>query len=482
MKPILTYFYFLLLVIAISSCKKFLNVRPDSVSGINPRTVNDFEQMLNNSALATPDYLLADLFSDDVILSDKALTAGAKNSFYVNGYLWDDIVWTSLDNDYMYNDTYRSILQMNIIIDNIKQADSGTVERKEIANAQARTNRAYYYLQLVNLYGTDYQPATAGKDLAIPLVLHPDGSLLPKRNTVQEVYDQILTDLNEAVNTASLPEIFSAKVDVIHPVKASAFAMLARTYLYMGKYEQALAAAESALKIRSTLLDYKTFSFTNPADPSQGIKNKPMSLKDQESNPEILFARVCMDAGFYKRFTETPYISNDLKNMMGPKDLRFKFGFLLKPLEMQASYPTYSNDGVISMQFNYSLGVPEMMLIKAECLARKGEDANALSVVNELRKYRYSTADYTSLSSTGTTDVLTLVLQERRRELFFKGGLRLFDLKRLNREAKFKIDLERRSLADGSIKATLKAGSPRYLMPFAPKIIANNRSMIQNER
>lgn len=480
MKPILKYCYYLLLMmIVISGCKKFLNVRPDNVSGINPTTVNDFEQIVNSSTLATPNYLVADLVSDDVLLSDKAITAGEGSSFYINAYLWADKIWTSTDDDPIYNSSYKSILHMNIVIDNINKADSGTVERKEIVTAQAKINRAYCYLQLVNLYGTDYQPGSAASDLAVPLVLHPDATALPGRNTVQQVYDQIVKDLDEAVSTAALPDF---GIDVIHPGKAAAFGMLARTYLYMGNYEKALAASEAALKIKSTLLNYNTFSLLNPADPSVGVKNKLYTLKQQEDNPEILFAKICMDVGFFNTFKETLYLSDDLKTLLGPKDLRFVYGFLQKPKEIHSSYPTYIDALVPSMQFNYSIGVPEMMLIKAECLARKDNEEQALSVVNELRKVRYTATGYAPLVVTPSADALTLVLQERRRELFLHGGLRLFDLKRLNREAKFKIDLTRLSFTDNSIKATLQAGSPRYLMPFAPNIIANNSLMIQNKR
>lgn len=479
MKPSLKYCYCLLLILMISGCKKFLNIRPDNANGLNPTTVKDFEDMLNNSALATPNYLVADLVSDDVLLSDKTVTAGEKNSYYVNAYLWADEVWTFTDDDPIYNNSYKSILQMNVILDNINKADSGTVERKEIVAAQAKINRAYYYLQLVNLYGIDYQSGSATKDLAVPLVLHPDGTALPARNTVQQVYDQILKDLNDAMSTAVLPEF---GIDVIHPGKAAAFGLLARTYLYIGNYEKALAASEAALKIKSTLLDYNTFSFLNPANPSNGVKNKLYTLKNQEKNPEVLFAKVCMDARFFNNFKETIYLSDDLKALLGSKDLRFTYGFIMKPKEIHPVYPTYNDDGITSMQFDYSIGVPEMMLIKAECLARKGEDANALSIVNQLRQYRYSINDYAPLSITGTASALTLILQERRRELFLHGGLRLFDLKRLNRDPNFKVNLERTSFTGGIVKATLQAGSPRYLMPFAPKIIANNRLIIQNQR
>ncbi|MGF6849348.1 hypothetical protein QFZ51_004583 [Chitinophaga sp. W3I9] len=128
--------------------------------------------------------------------------------------------------------------------------------------------------------------------------------------------------------------------------------------------------------------------------------------------------------------------------------------------------------------YDYSLGVPEVMLIKAECLARQQDAAGALALVNELRKNRLVT--YAPLNS--STDVLTTVLEERRRELFYHGGLRLFDLKRLNRDSRFAQTLQRFADNGTTLKATLTANSPRYLMPFSPLIIANNPAIIQNPR
>lgn len=471
---ILTYIYGLLIAVCMMSCKKFLDVRPDNVNAINPRTVADFEEMLNNSNLAQPNYLVADVASDDISLTDEVLTLGGQASFYVNAYLWNQTVWTAADDDPMYNDTYKSILQSNIIMDNIDQAKDGSTERKDVVRAQARINRAYCYFQLVNLYGNDYQSATAKTDLAVPLVLHPDATLVPARATVQQIYDQVLADLNAAVNTSALPDFGT---DVIHPGKAAAYALLARTYLYMGDYEHSLAASESALRMRNTLLDYRSFTAVNPNDLSFGVNNKPFSLFDQSKNPEVILARVCMDADFYRKFRKTIGIDDELRTLLGQDDLRLVYGFSLG-----ISYPLYMINSLVYMQFNYSIGVPEMMLTKAECLARKGVAETALALLNQLRQYRYNVDKYQPLSITPDQDILTLVLEERRRELFLHGGLRLFDLKRLNRENRFKKDLKRFSNTDGHLLSTLMAGSPRYLLPFAPKVIANNPLIIQNQR
>ncbi|WP_164121827.1 RagB/SusD family nutrient uptake outer membrane protein [Sphingobacterium sp. xlx-130] len=477
----------LLILLAFCSCEKFLNVRTNNSDSINPRTVDDFEEILNNAQLAGRNYFLADLVTDDVYLTDGIVDKGGASSFYVNAYLWNDEVWGSAEDDYMYNETYKSILQVNIVVDNIMTALDGSFENKARIQAQAKIHRAYYYSQLVGIYGLDYHNISANSDLAVPLILHPDANGVFPRSTVQQVYDQILVDLNDAINTQSLPDF---GVDVLHPGKAVAYGLLARVYLIMGDFQKALFNAEEALKIRDTLLDYRIFSFVNGSNASNGIQGKLITLEEQKNNPEVLLAKVVLDSDFYNKFNENLQISADLLGLYDPEDLRLVYNFEYNATNSTAKYPFHTQRYVQYTPFNYSIGVPEVMLIKAECLARSGEGADAVETVNKLRKFRFKPSDYADLEV--GEDALAIVLDERRRELTLKGGLRLFDLKRLNREGKYVKTIERQGPATieeilaGSppikVIKSLPPLSPRYLIPFSPKLIASNSLIIQNER
>lgn len=471
------YICCLLLILSGPGCKKFLDVKQSTNTNTNPHLVADFEQILNNASLASPNYLIADIMSDDVMLTDNFLSTHS-SSFYIKAYQWWPTTWDNAEIDPMYNNAYQMILQCNIILSRLSSAPDGTPAQKNVISAQAKINRAYYYFQLANLYGKGYNPATAGQDLAVPLVLSPDASLLPARSTVQQVYAQILQDLQDAVKTAELPDFGT---DVIHPGRGAALALLARVYLFMSSYTQALSTADAALQIKSTLMDYNNFSHTNGIDPSGGVLNKPLTLKDETNNPETLLARIGEDFSFYSIFYTTLPISNELMTLYGRTDLRFVYNFVPGGAGTAPTYFGY-NDVRYGMVFNYGIGVPEMLLIKAECLARQGNAASALTQLELIRKFRYKPADYVPLANTGTDDVLKRVLEERRKELFLHGGLRLFDLKRLNMDPRFRKDIFRISDNDGHTIARLEPGSPAYLLPFAPQIIAANPSIIQNPR
>lgn len=459
----------------VTGCEKFLGVRPDT-NKIDLHQVKDLEEILNNSGVSEPNFIVADLVSDDIMIPEQQLKVLQPNSFFTRAYLWESALWGESDTDPMYGKSYSWILQMNMVLSHIGDAEGGAPGQKARVAAQAKIHRAYYYFQLLHIYGPAYNAATAGSDLAVPLILSPDASLKPTRATVREVYQQIVGDLRDAVATDSLPDF---GVDVVHPGKAAAHAMLARTYLYAGDYENAQQQADAALAIRSGLLDYNTFIFYSDFVPQAGVYYKPAVLKDHATNPEALFAKVCIDAGFFTAFKNTFFISDDFSEMLGAKDLRFKYQFYKAGNNVRFSYMPYNNNSILC---NYTLGVPEMMLIKAEALARGGKGDAAIALLNELRIKRFKPADYAALAYTNDAGALAAVADERRRELFLHGGLRTFDLKRLNREPAFRKELQRVSDQDGRVLATLPAGSPRYQLPFEPKIIANNPGIIQNER
>jgi len=447
-------------------CKKFLDISPSSTN-VNPTTVKDFQEMLNNDSLSKCHFFLLDVMSDDLQYSDVQTTAAS--NYYLRAYLWQNTVWNPSDQDEMYNSTYSRILQMNIILDRINAAPAdgyNTPENKSVVISQALINRAFYYLQLVNAYGGAYDPTTAFSDPGVPLVLTAKGNALPPRASVGQVYDLVISDLKAAVNNSHLS---SKGTDVIHPGKSSAYALLARAYLYKGDYVLASNYADSTLAKERTLLNYNSIDYKSLSQ-----------LPDMVGNPEILLGRITTDLAFYSFNNATVLPSTTLTNTLTTSDLRYSKKFV-SPSRFQPAYYNSANGN--TMVFDNSIGVPEVMLIKAECLARNGSFSEAGALISKLREARLSPATFSAEKRTYTaTNILGYVLDERRRELFYHGGLRLFDLKRLNKEASLKRDLSRLNYAGNTTLATLPAGSGRYLVPFSTTVLAANPNISQNPR
>ncbi|WP_443943879.1 RagB/SusD family nutrient uptake outer membrane protein [Pedobacter sp. AW1-32] len=441
-----------------TGCKKFLDVTAQT-SSINPTTIKDFQEMLNSDSLGRCQYFLLDVMSDDIQLTDNQRTAAS--TYYTRAYLYESMVWNAAENDFIYNTTYTRILQANIILDRINDAPAdelNTIQNRSNVISQALIHRAFFYLQLVNMYGPAYDSATAATDLGVPLSLVPDSYALLPRSSVEAVYNQVISDLQQAVDNPYLPTKGS---DVIHPGKAAGFALLARAYLYKGDYTNAEKYADSTLARVSTLQNYLSTSYVAPTQ-----------LLDLRNNPEILMGKITADINFYGYYASSFRPSPELTNTFVATDARFTKRF---------SYSSYTLSTAISRAyvFDNSIGIAETMLIKAECLARKGDVLAAGNMLNSLRATRISTLD----SRTYTTqNILSYVFSERRRELFCHGGLRLFDLKRLNKMTGYQVNIERRSVTGNTLLKTIASNSPSYLLPFSSLVLAANPNIVQNPR
>src|SRR5690606_5107530 len=105
--------------------------------------------------------------------------------------------------------------------------------------------RAYYYLNLVLRYSKAYNANTAATDLGVPLVLTFDLKESPKRASVKETYDQILSDINQS---KTLLANVNGSVGATKFTIDAVYALEARVKLYMNDLPGAAEAAEKVIK------------------------------------------------------------------------------------------------------------------------------------------------------------------------------------------------------------------------------------------
>ena len=104
-------------------------------------------------------------------------------------------------------------------------------------------------MEAAQIWCVAFNKNTANTDLGLPLRLNPDVNQKSVRATLQETYQQILEDVHTAVSL--LPE---KQIAVTRASKATALGLLARTYLYMGEYSNALKYANEALAINGVVI------------------------------------------------------------------------------------------------------------------------------------------------------------------------------------------------------------------------------------
>ncbi|WP_065218254.1 MULTISPECIES: RagB/SusD family nutrient uptake outer membrane protein [Butyricimonas] len=448
-----------LAVILLYGCDSFLDVTPKGK--LLPEKVQDFEELIGDSRNIGGVYPLADMCGDLVFMTEERLT-GNIMSAQGKAYTWQEEFYRDEEDDATWNNAYEIIYTCNLVLQETPGATGGSDADKARVMAEARVNRAYYYWYLHSCYAPAYDPETAGTDLSVPLVLEPDLEVKVKRATSDKVVARILEDLKDVA--LDLPE---EGISVYHLPRVAAYALAARVNLYFGNYDAALENAEEALKLNSKLVDYNTFSFKNETRPSSGINNRPVAME----SPEMLMYRT---SGFQTMLTSCCMSPELLAIFDREADLRYKFNFTSldgfgKPID--EPYPLFLQE------LDFNIGVPEMMLIKAECLARK-KNPEALSVLNTLRAKRFVEGSDYELKNIAADRLLEVVLEERQRELVY-AGLRFFDMKRLAKEGIYTRTLTRQFK---ETTYTLEPNSNRYMFPIAAKIRLLNNSIEQNPR
>jgi tetratricopeptide (TPR) repeat protein len=370
---------------------------------------------------------------------------------YVQTYKWADEIIPVGETDSNMNSLYSSLYTCNVIISEVMTSKNGTDAERLAIKGEAQVHRAYIFLTLINVFGKAYDPATAATDLGIPLLTTPTVTDNITRASVKETYDLIVKDLTEAI-ASGLKPVNSGR-SIWFPSKASAYALLARTNLYMGDYAEALQNADAALALQNNLMnleDYETL----------GDYSWPRTFQDTEN----ILAK---ESNTYMYAPTVLSFSDELLNSFDTKDLRYQLFTRSLNTMTYGSLPqgrAYAKELLTGDGRNGGPTVPEMYVIKAECEARAGEAGAAMNTINTLRKKRFKAADYTDLTAVDANDALVKVLAERRKELMGRGGFRWADLKRLNKDPRFAKTITHTYLDQ---TYTIEPGGNRYQFPFA---------------
>lgn len=171
------------------------------------------------------------------VASDDAAKGGDSGDQADIGNIDDFNVYPTNGNiENMWGQLYEGVARANIILKKIPL----TIMKKELQDrilGEARFLRAYYYFQLVNIYGE------------IPLVLVPKNAdeLQITQSSVKDIYEKAIElDCQEAIKT--LPAIYTGS-NVGRATKGAALALLAKAYLYQKKWASVI---ETAAKVATT--------------------------------------------------------------------------------------------------------------------------------------------------------------------------------------------------------------------------------------
>lgn len=397
----------LLMLFALVSCKKFLEEKSDRTLAI-PETLADQQSLLDHyQVLNFADGNSAEISSTDFYLTDVDFSSRLENER--NMYTWQrGNVFLQELNEWFNN--YRAVYRANSVIENLSKIEriATNIPQWDNVKGQAHFYRAKNILKSLFVWAPAYDMASAASDLGVPLRTGSDFNVPSVRASVEEGYAQVLSDLK--VSIRCLPPV---AVHVMRPSRAAAFGLMARALLSMRRYNEAFLYADSSLILNSELMD---FNALNPADASPIPKFNVEILHDSFfTGVSLSNVRAKINPQLFAR-----YESNDLRKTIFFKDNKDgTYGF-------KGSYEGFST-------FFAGVAVDEVLLIRAECLARLNRLPEALADLNKLLRNRYKKNTFVDRSNTNQKEIVAMALDERRKELLMRG-LRWTDVKRLNRE------------------------------------------------
>lgn len=463
-------------LLCLSCSNDFLEITPKGK--LIAKSVADYDLLLSNLDLLNMNTDAQVLLGDDVSAIEPFFSGASLRTQRL--FRWDDIIYEPDEDAVEMSVPMNNIYLYNKIITEIEQATGGTEAQKEAILAEARAGRAWTYQLLINYFGKPYNPATAGNDPGFPIIRNSDVTETKfTRATVKEVYDFIVEDL-----TASIPYLPEGPYHRLRMSKPTAAAILGKVYMQMGKFEEAEKMLSDALKniasakVSVALYDYNLTFAPNGEFMPIGLFGP--TTPTVPNNKENLFAKQFINNWSFTN-SEIVITSHTLAHYAST-DLRLNF--YADAAFMGDNYPNglHRRIGPISNQIGMLL--PDIYLMRAECLARLGDLGRAVTDVELLRQHRmpkqYATVPTTT--ATNKEQLVRFILEERIRE-FAGQGYRWFDMRRLSVDPVYNSTVGYSHIlysATGSISKTFTLKPERLTLRFPEKLLIQNPGMNNN--
>ena len=460
--------YTIAAALALTACSGFLEEY--SQDEIRPKKVSDYSELINgeiykktNEGANHASWL--DVMTDDVedLFSRPGIFGNNDSRAAYYGYY----TWQAAP-EYSYTNTitadgawafyYHQILTVNMILDSIDEAEGDNAARQTVIG-EALAARAYAYFMLVNIYGEPYDPATASSALGVPInTLVGAENRNFHRASVAEIYDIIVTDLQEAIKNLNA----GGNVNKMWRWNAAAAKLLlARTYLFMQDWDNAEKMATEVIEQTGGVL---------------------WNLNDKDAsdyffcanNPEVLFtygygASMFTSTGANGFFPpsaslKAAYQSGDKRystNATGAFIRQTGSFFTGKKFVQYKCYFSIETTGI----WGYAFRTAEAYLTRAEALSHTSRYLQSLDDLNTLRQSRFTPAAYKPLALTDQEEIIQFVREERRREFCFEK-FRWFDLRRWDRPSITHVYHTDYSDQSAVRTFTLEENDPAYTLPI----------------
>jgi len=392
-------------VVLLTSCNDFLDITP--TGKVIAKTGEEYRSLLTYEYKYFPkDRYLTTVRTDEVTLTAKA-TSSTDQDAYLDLWRWKDDDPSVTTTYFNWRGYYHAIYIANYIIEHRGEIANATQQEVSQLVGEAYMMRAYCHFLLVNLYAEPYTHCTPASTRGVPIQVAADVNAMPRSSSVETVYAQVLSDLDQA---AGLMNVRQWETGQNYRFNATSVdALRARTYLYMGRWQDALDAAR---KVIANHGDLEGLTAANALFPN--------SYKSVENI-------VALERFSTNEYTVVGMPNPDFMALYRSGDQR------LTQYYKRATASRYTLLKGGSDELACSFRSSEAYLTAAEATCRLGQRAEAIQLLEPLLKHRLNAEAYDAaqtLMTTMTNDqLLQEILDERARELAFEGH-RWYDLRR----------------------------------------------------
>ncbi|MDE3741653.1 RagB/SusD family nutrient uptake outer membrane protein [Maribacter polysaccharolyticus] len=405
----------------LSCSESFLEVSPqDSVS--NDEALTSLEDLETSISGVYDEFqgayyygrymlLIPDVMADDVKQNEQA---NRVVDFAQHVVSVDDsqasALWTGL---YYTNNALNNIINSDI------EVTESTQDEKDHIMGEAYALRGLIYFDLVRLFANHYTYTADASHLGVPIILDFDYTLEPERNTVEEVYDQVISDMTTALTLID----DTSRTGNSNSLSSTAVkALLSRVYLYKEDWSNAEAMATEVIEAGYSLVDNADYlTLWSEDNSSESIFEISQTESDNQGGN-------CLGAMYVVDGYGDYLPSDDVVSLYDADDARLQV-FIEDEL-LAGDYAPYRMNkypDVLGYDNTKVIRLAEVYLIRAEARAQLGTDiAGAQEDLDMVRQRALPTA--ANVTATGD-ELLEEIMLERRLELCFEGH-RLWDLMR----------------------------------------------------
>lgn len=423
--------------------------------------------------------------------------------------------YTSDETYEIWYTSYNTIYACNSVLQTIPADTDDDVLK--FYRAQALSFRAFYYWLLSQCYQNTYYGYQNEKCVPVITDENMEQAAIDgiARSTVEEVYEQILSDLNESVellngNPVKAQTVMSSKPKRFFNLD-TVYGMLARVYLTMHDYSSALEAATNCLNTTScqpySIADVSKPTFISLED-SSWLWGQPVSTTDGPVLSGIVnFPSMMGSFSYgYAQYGAWRWCNKNLYDWIPTTDVRkgwflndsYKSANLTQPYYDYMDYYGYTDDrnnGGTAIQmytqvkyapYNNQIDVTdnasdipyfrieEVYYIYYEALAMTGGASNAAAGLTQfVQKYRDPSYVCNATSPEAIQDEIWM---QRRVEFWGEGFVAWFDLKRLGKP------LDRRGAGYPSPYVYYEQpGAPCFVLAIPQQETQTNKLIPQSE-